>query len=164
MQWEDYDEALWNRIKQEAKDKIKEASVSIFASDESPKAIGLAREAITAAEVDDIVKVRTIAFEDRVPDKPGGILVFNPPYGKRLEVEDIQELYGEIGDHLKKNYEGFDAWLISGNKEALKSIGLRTSRKMTLFNGSIECKFHKYELYRGSKKEKKKTTNPTPSE
>lgn len=157
MQWEDYDEALWTKIKQEAKDKIKDAAVSIFASDESPKAIGIAREAITAAQVDDIIKLRTIAFEDRVPDEAGGILVFNPPYGKRLEVEDIQELYSEIGDHLKKNYEGFDAWLISGNKEALKSIGLRTSRKMTLFNGSIECKFHKYELYRGSKKEKKKT-------
>lgn len=159
MKWRDFDELLWNRIKKEAKKKIQESPTTIYASDESPKSIGLSRDAIRMAGVDDTVELITLPFAQRMPETEEGILVFNPPYNKRLEVEDIELLYQQIGDHLKTDYQGFDAWIISGNKEALKSIGLRTSKKMTLFNGSIECKFHKYELYSGTKKVKSEKTD-----
>ena len=69
---------------------------------------------------------------------------------------DIIDLYKGIGDALKKNFTGFEAWIISSNFEAAKFIGLRPSRKIKLFNGPIETRFLKYELYEGSKKMKKK--------
>ena len=86
-----------------------------------------------------------------------GIVLMNPPYGERLkELEEIIPFYQEIGTQLKHHYDGCDAWIISGNIEALKFIGLRPSRKIKLFNGPIECKLQKYELYRGKKWEEQK--------
>jgi putative N6-adenine-specific DNA methylase len=81
-------------------------------------------------------------------------MVFNPPYGERLDI-DMEELYGSIGRTLKHAYSGTDAWLITSNLEALKHVGLRPSRRIKLFNGKLESKLVKYEMYAGSKKAKK---------
>ena len=59
-----------------------------------------------------------------------------------------------IGDQLKQQFGGYEAWIISPNMEAFKHVGLRPSRKIVLFNGPLECKLQKYELYAGSKKAK----------
>jgi putative N6-adenine-specific DNA methylase len=64
-------------------------------------------------------------------------------------------LYKTIGDTLKKKYSGYEAWIISSNLEALKKVGLSASRKITLFNGPLECKLMRYELYEGTKKKHK---------
>jgi putative N6-adenine-specific DNA methylase len=56
---------------------------------------------------------------------------------------------------LKKKYSGYEAWIISSNLEALKKIGLSASRKITLYNGPLECKLMRYELYEGTKKRHK---------
>jgi len=71
-----------------------------------------------------------------------------------MGIRDINKFYEEMGDVFKTDYAGWTAWLISSNIEAIKSVGLKTSRKLHLFNGSLECKYHKYELYRGTKKKK----------
>jgi putative N6-adenine-specific DNA methylase len=81
-----------------------------------------------------------------------GIVIMNPPYGERMEEDDLQALYKTIGDTLKKKFTGYQAWIFSGNPGAMKHIGLRTSRKLTLFNGPIKCKYHQYDLYDGSRK------------
>jgi putative N6-adenine-specific DNA methylase len=62
-----------------------------------------------------------------------------------------------IGDTLKKNYPGTNAWFITGNLEALKFVGLKPSRKIKLFNASIEARLVKYEMYEGSKRTKFQT-------
>jgi putative N6-adenine-specific DNA methylase len=69
-----------------------------------------------------------------------------------LSLEDANHFYKKLGDRLKSGYQGYQAWIITGNPEAAKSIGLRTSRKIALFNGNIPCKLLKFELYAGSKK------------
>ena len=84
-----------------------------------------------------------------------GLVLFNPPYGERLGV-DVNELYSQIGDTFKKYYVGCSAWLIASDMEAVKHIGLKHTRRIKLFNGQLECRFLKYELYEGSKKNKKK--------
>jgi putative N6-adenine-specific DNA methylase len=56
---------------------------------------------------------------------------------------------------MKKEFSGWNAWIISSNIPALKRVGLKPSRRIALFNGSLECKFYKFEMYRGSKKAKK---------
>ena len=61
----------------------------------------------------------------------------------------------KAADKLKKDFGGWTCWIISSNMEAIKSIGLHPSKKMTLFNASLECKLLKYEMYSGSKKASK---------
>jgi putative N6-adenine-specific DNA methylase len=70
-------------------------------------------------------------------------------------MEDTNAFYMHIGDKLKKDFGGWTCWIISSNMEAIKSIGLHPSKKMTLFNASLECKLLKYEIYSGSKKASK---------
>ena len=79
--------------------------------------------------------------------------MMNPPYGERLSVDDIQNLYRGIGDALKQRYAGCRAYVISSDKEALKRIGLKPSRKWPMLNGSLECLFQEYELFSGDRKQ-----------
>ena len=80
-------------------------------------------------------------------------MVFNPPYGERLNIE-MEDFYANIGNTLKRQYPGTDAWFITSNLEALKHVGLRPSRKVKLYNSHLESKLVKYAIYEGSKKAK----------
>ena len=82
-------------------------------------------------------------------------MVFNPPYDERISVNDIEAFYGNIGNTLKRGYPGSQAWMITSNFEALKYVGLRPSKKVKLYNGKLEGKLVRYELYEGSKKASK---------
>ena len=84
-------------------------------------------------------------------------ILFNPPYGERLNI-NVQEFYQKIGDTLKHNYPGSSAWLITSDIQALKHVGLRTSRRIPIKNADLDCRFVKYELYEGSKKASKQRT------
>ena len=86
------------------------------------------------------------------PKQKAGVVFLNPPYDKRLSLEDVQEFYGNIGDHLKQHFTGWDAWILVGNPVAAKSIGLRSTKRLKLFNGSIESRLMHFPLYEGSKK------------
>ncbi|MBP9078555.1 MAG: class I SAM-dependent RNA methyltransferase, partial [Haliscomenobacter sp.] len=91
-------------------------------------------------------------FETLTPVAEKGILMMNPPYDARITDNHIEGLYEMIGDRLKKAFAGYEAWIISANQEALKHLGLRPSRKIPLFNGALECRFIKLELYEGTRK------------
>lgn len=157
MNWDDYDHDLWKSIKQTALRKVKKTDAQIFASDHAFWAIENGKKSSEKARLDEIIHFHQNEFDQVVPQEEGGVLLLNPPYGQRMEVADIEDLYSRIGDHFKKNFTGFEAWIISSNKDALKRIGLRPAKKLTLYNGPLECKFQKYELYKGSKKAKKQT-------
>lgn len=77
----------------------------------------------------------------------------NPPYGERIEEDNLLLLYKRIGDHLKQAWSGHRAWIISSNKEALNKIRFKPSRKIPIMNGPLECRFQQYELFRGARKD-----------
>ena len=79
-------------------------------------------------------------------------LMFNPPYGRRISYRP--DYYKEIGDVLKHNYQNSTAWIISSEINELKKIGLRPSRKIKLFNGQLECRLIKFDMYPGSSSSK----------
>lgn len=154
----DFDKELFRKIKQDAKSNIKTIKNKIIGSDKSRDIIKVARECIHLAGFDDNVYVSHKSFSDTSGFNKG-IIITNPPYGERLKEDDINNFYKMIGDTLKQNYKGYTAWILSGNKDAIKRVGLKPSKKINLFNASIECKFHKYEMYEGSKREPKGKIN-----
>ena len=101
----------------------------------------------------DFIRVeRKNFFIESKPVEGDALVLFNPPYGERLTI-DAGEFYGKIGDSLKQNYPETTAWIISSDFDTgIKSIGLRSSRKVKVFNGKLECRFVKYEMYKGTKK------------
>jgi len=93
-------------------------------------------------------------FDFQPPADSQGIVVTNPPYGERLRREQIETFYKQLGDCFKQKYEGYNVWMISSNMDALKNFGLRPSKRYTLYNGALECKFQRYSMFAGSVKAK----------
>jgi putative N6-adenine-specific DNA methylase len=153
MQWKDYDEVLFKRLMETMLSPV-EMKGQIFASDISRDAVELTQQNIKKALLEEFIQVNKLDFKDVQPPSEGGLVMMNPPYGERLKEEGINLFYKSIGDTLKKNFSGYEAWVLSGNPDALKFFGLRPERKIELLNGSIKCKFQKFSIYSGSKKHK----------
>ena len=151
MDWSDFDRDVWNEVRAEAMDSIQAVETPIFASDVHPGAIRQLRESLEGADVEDWIKVQQTDFFKLEPQTEGGCLVLNPPYGERMDPGDVVGLYEQIGDRLKFHWTGFEAWVISSNEEALKRVGLRPHKRHPVFNGSLECKWVGFSMYRGSK-------------
>lgn len=147
-----FEEELYNTIFDAAIDKITNYEQKIIGGELSPNVAKKAKENIKNAKVDDIVSVKVSDIKDFDVPVGHGIVIMNPPYGERMVKDNIQELYKTIGDTFKQKFSGYDCWVLSSNMEAFKYVGLRPSRKITLFNGQLECKFVKYEMYQGTKK------------
>jgi len=78
------------------------------------------------------------------------VLVSNPPYGARLsERQRLAQFYPRLGDALKQHFAGWHAWLLSGDPELAKRIGLRVARRIPLYNGAIECRLYGIPLVSG---------------
>lgn len=148
--WKDYDHTLWKNIKAEAKEQEKELEHPIVAADIAIKTVEMARNNMIKPAFEEIRVFRKDFFKN-IPKYENGVLIMNPPYGERYFEEDINNFYKKIGDAMKQNYAGYEAWIISSNKPAIKSIGLRPSKKYMLYNSQLECKFHKFDLYAGKK-------------
>lgn len=152
MSWKDYDEPLWKRILLSTLHASQKPQADIVGYDIDAEQILETRQLLTTLGYDHI-QLYPMDFRDSVKPFDSGIIITNPPYGIRLgEEEDVSQLYKEIGDTFKKSYNAWTAWVLSGNKQAIKHLGLRTSQKLTLYNGQIECKYHKYQMYQGSSK------------
>jgi putative N6-adenine-specific DNA methylase len=155
MKWRDFNSRLWEEIVRKAKAEIKtETGIKIQGADISDGAVNSALRNIKQAGLEKFISVERKPFKDVLPANENGAVVLNPPYGGRLDDEDIYSLYKEIGDHIKKNFSGHDVWILTANREASKRIGLHPSRKIKIYNGPLECRFMKFEIYAGSKKKK----------
>ncbi len=150
MNWKNFSIRTLETVKNEG-NIDEEVDFSIYGSDISRRNIQSCFIHAEKAKVDDIVRFKQKDIALLEQPKNVNTFIFNPPYGERIESGD-QELYGAIGEKLKHDFEGCTAWIISTN-ECLKWIGLRPSEKISLFNGSIQCTYRKYETFAGSLKE-----------
>ncbi|MEA1887285.1 MAG: class I SAM-dependent RNA methyltransferase [Bacteroidota bacterium] len=155
MNWPDYDHELYKRVCREAESKIVPLQTSISCMDNSPRSISIARSNIRAIELEGDIHTELADFLDSDSHGSTYTIIMNPPYGERLDNVNIENLYTGIGERLKHAYTGSTAWLISSNKEAIAKVGLKPSLKYTLYNGKLEVKLLKFELYSGSIKDKR---------
>tara|TARA_B110000914_G_scaffold163318_1_gene143798 strand:+ start:918 stop:2075 length:1158 start_codon:yes stop_codon:yes gene_type:complete len=151
--WKDFDPELWNKIRDISLEKEKEYYGIISGADNFQKSLRAGRANINNALMRDDIEIKMQDFFD-TKVAPGTHVLFNPPYGERMSI-GINEFYQKIGDTLKHNYQGCTVWLISSDIENLKMIGLKPSRKIKVFNGKLECRFVRFDIYEGSKKESK---------
>jgi putative N6-adenine-specific DNA methylase len=148
--WPDFNKKLWQEVKQQADAQIRPFEHRILAYDIDSRARNATSVNLMSSELEKVIQVDKMPFEKL--DAPGdsGLLMMNPPYDERLHLEDTHAFYAGIGDRLKQEWTGWTAWMISSNRDALKHVGLKTSRRITLFNGALECSFQRFDLYAGS--------------
>ena len=154
--WPDFDVDLYEKIEEAALKKVRDFPHKIYGFDSDPVAVHKSKENIKSANLQEFIEVRQQDFfESEKQGEKSLYMVFNPPYDERISVNDVQEFYSSIGNTLKRGYPGTQAWMITSNMEALKFVGLRPSRKIKLFNGKLESKLVRYEMYEGSRKASK---------
>jgi putative N6-adenine-specific DNA methylase len=154
--WKDFDETLWNVVQSEIpRLPIKSPDFKIIGSDTDTEMIMMARENAQGLPIRNIISFEAKDFKDQKAVSETGFLLTNPPYGERLEVEEIDVMYKEIGDSFKHGYPGHKCWMISSNLDAFKCVELKPSKKIKVFNGHLECDFRMYDIFKGSLKEKK---------
>lgn len=151
--WKNYDEELFQKIKEFRINRVKEFEGKIVGYDIDARMLNAAKINIEAAEMEDVIEVKKQNFFESKKELFPLLMVFNPPYDERISIK-FDEFYKKIGDTFKTSYPNTLAWLISSDLEAVKKIGLRPSRKVKLYNGKLETRFLQYEMYEGSKKSK----------
>ncbi len=147
MRWKDFDRDLWLQVKAGADDRISPLRLQLFGSDRAERAIVSAKENLAFTGLSDDVHLQTCSFEDSEPPVENGFILCNPPYDERIRIDDTIAFNKLIGDTLKRKFKGYTAWFISSDLESIKFIGLKPSRKIVVFNGPLECRFVKFELY-----------------
>jgi putative N6-adenine-specific DNA methylase len=154
--WGNYDEALWEDIRTQAYAKMKTSFPhEIRGYDIAYDATHMAEKNIRAAGLKGYVKIERCALERQEILEKQTLIITNPPYDERIEIEDTNMFYALLGDTMKQKFKGSEAWIITANLDAAKHIGLRTSRKIHLNNGGLDCKLLKFELYAGTRKKEK---------
>lgn len=159
--WLDFDENLFSEIYNG--DYEREAPIRIFGSDISVQSCAIARANIKNAGLSKAIEVEVRDFITMDPPFEDAVIITNPPYGERMKPRSVAELYKSMGDVLKQKYAGYSAWIISSSEEGFRNIGLKPSRKIELFNGALPCSFRKFELFKGTYKQKvilKKANQP----
>lgn len=152
--WSEHDGEMWQKLREEAH-SVRETpeNVLFYASDISKSAVESLRRSAKTLGVAASVQSEVTTFENAPQPAAPGLLVTNPPYGVRVGQErELIPLYERLGDTLKQRFSGYQAWLLLGNPELGKHLGLRAERRLQVFNGPIECRYVNLPLYAGSRR------------
>lgn len=153
MRWQDFDEPAWRSLRETCDALQCTVTTRIYASDIDARNLNIARRNMESAGVAGLISTRLSSFEQFEFPRDPGLILCNPPYGERLRPFDMVELYKSIGDTLKKHCAGYQAWMIGSDAESMKFIGLRPEKKLIIFNGPLECRFLKFSIFDGSRKD-----------
>ena len=152
--WAGHDRQRFQESIRRLSHQHRDAPAPIVARDGDVRAVRATRHNLRSARMERWAEVeRGDLRELSLPWGTGGMIVVNPPYGKRTgEVERLGGLYRRLGDVFKNNAPGATAWVLAGERRLANQIGLKPSRRIPLFNGPIECRLLRYELYEGSRR------------
>lgn len=146
--WIDLDAQCWGDLRAEAQARLQpRPDVHLEGADLHGGALGLAARGAQAAGVDGLVRFTKYDARDFEPATPPGVVVVNPPYGKRLGQEEaLVDSWKSLGNFLHRHCPGSTAWVLSGSKPLTRFLGLRTSRRIPVMNGPIECRWLRYDI------------------
>ncbi|MCD6366526.1 MAG: hypothetical protein J7L46_03190 [Bacteroidales bacterium] len=151
MNWRNFEKNLWLS----ARDSVKLVTdiprkPYVFGHDIKAYAIENAKENLLLSGVQRIINFSEHDFFSFIPPAENGVLIFNPPYNKRLKLDDNKLFYKSIGDHLKKHFVGYDVWIYSADESGIKFLGLHPDKKIALDNAKIKAKLYHYPVYEGN--------------
>ena len=163
MNYSDFNAKAWDEVVQEAIDNEKEnLDFKLYGYDLDKKVLQMAKDNAKNAGVLDFIEFSATPIAVAAPpmDVTSGMIIANPPYGARIGDEDnLKDVYRDLGYSLKHRFMGWTAWILAGNKELLSEMKLKATKKFFVFNGNIECRFLKYEMFEGSRRKPKEETN-----
>lgn len=144
-----YEPESWDKVINEAIEGEKEElDFKIYGYDIDRRILDSARDNAKRAGVDHVIEFKREPVATVEPPVEKGMVVLNPPYGARIGDEDnLRDVYRDLSFTLKHRFKGWDAWILSGNKELIMDLKLKSTQKHFVFNGNIECRFLKYSMF-----------------
>ncbi|MBE0493979.1 MAG: bifunctional 23S rRNA (guanine(2069)-N(7))-methyltransferase RlmK/23S rRNA (guanine(2445)-N(2))-methyltransferase RlmL [Thiomicrospira sp.] len=152
LSWLGHQREIWSDLVVDAEKRESEGLKNlpaIYGSDSHPGAIKIARQAIQQAGLDGVIEVQLLNINEAKPwgEWTPGLVVANPPYGERLGEEDeVKALYVQIGECLKTHFVGWQAAVLTCNKELGLYLGIKAKRDHSFFNGALECKLFRFDI------------------
>ena len=146
--WKDFDSELFRSIYDDDSGE-REFNHKIYGYDVDGRMVACARRNVKSAMMGDIIEIECRDIKDFVEPEAPAIMVVNPPYGERLQLENLLKVYKELGSRLKHAFQGNEAWIISSSYDCFDQVGLKASARIPLYNGDLDCEFRKYELFSG---------------
>ena len=151
-QWKDFDKQLFDDLYQDDSHE-RPFEYKIHGTDISRHAIQIAEENIKSAGLSKYITLEVQAVSELAPSSDKCLIVTNPPYGERLNTEDLAATYSTLGTILKHKFAGSSAWVISSEASLLDQIGLKATKKIKLLNGALDCMYNRYDIFAGKRKE-----------
>ncbi len=144
--WPNFDYKVFEEVLASVKSKEKVVDIEMVGSEIDLGTAQKAKKNIRFAGLDGKIQIQSRAFQKMTPPPAPGVLITNPPYDERLKEADIEWLYEQLGEKMFHEFQGYSTWLISSNKEALKSVSLKTNKRLHLMNGPLEAFFYGYQI------------------
>ena len=145
--WLDFRKDIYLNEKNKAKNKIinYEKLPTIIGCEINKKVFEQANVNISLAGLENYIELINNDFLALKLSCIPGIIICNPPYGKKLGDEnELICLYEQMGIFLKNNFSGWEFWLLSGNPKLTKYLKMKSSLKIPVSNGGIDCRWIKY--------------------
>lgn len=164
----------WAEMKKEAAEGVVKPepgqNALIYGSDVSHRMVDFAERNAQRAGVADVIEFRGgDALQRMPPIEGGGVMVLNPPYGERIgiggvagegaqarfgarelaETEDGGEFFSQLASHWKKNFSGWQAWVLTPDLKLPGKMRLKESRRVPMWNGPLECRLFKFDMVAG---------------
>ena len=146
--WSDFDSELFRSIYEDDSAE-REFKHKIYGYDVDGRMVACARRNVKSAMMGDIIEIECRDIKDFTEPAERAIMVVNPPYGERLALDNLLQVYKELGSRLKHAFQGNEAWIISSSYDCFDQVGLKASARLPLYNGDLDCEFRKYELFAG---------------
>ena len=146
--WSDFDQELFDRIYEDDSNEHP-FEHHIYGYDINHNAVTIATTNVKAAGLSKEISIAQQDFADFTQPAEKSVIITNPPYGERISAPDLLGLYKMIGNKLKHEFTGNEAWVLSYREECFDQIGLKPSLRTPLFNGSLECELRKYQMFSG---------------
>ena len=156
-----HDAKSWGHLRETSRlQQPAQVPTPIYASDRDPAAVKIAHRTFQGAGVGIDIRLRQSDILDLTAPAEQGILLINPPYGVRLSRPDeLDAFYPKLGDWLKQRFAGWQAYVFTGDSRVPKLIGLSPSKRIPLFNGSLECRLYEFRIVEGSMRKARRTTH-----
>lgn len=146
--WPDFDQELFDMIYNDDSQE-REFEHHIYGYDVDMKAVNTAKINVAAAGFSKDITIENKDFKNFTQPAQKSIIVMNPPYGERISTPNLLGTYKMIGERLKHQFIGNEAWILSYREECFREIGLKPSIKIPVYNGSLECEFRRYQMFDG---------------
>jgi len=146
MNWKDYSSDLYKKVIKQENGDIKKNKPLLYGNDISSKYIDIVNTQLKMLNLEDSINLSVGDFRDTTKSiDDDGVIITNPPYGERLE-DNVDELYMDLGNHVKANFKGHSMWIMSSNLSALKKTKMKPGKIYNLYNGGLDVRFQQYEI------------------